>query len=293
MSVLTVNPEEISTGTLHSYLLGAVAPRPIAFASTVDAQGNINLSPFSYFNCFGANPPILIFSPARRGRDNTTKHTYENVKEVPEVVINMVSYSMVEQMSLASTEYDKGINEFVKAGLTAVDSEIVAPPRVGESLVAFECKVIEVKETGEEGGAGNLVICEVVRIHIHEEVLDESGQIDPLRLDAVGRMGGNWYCRAQGDSLFEIPKPLRTLGMGIDQLPAAIRNSEVLTGNNLARLANVERIPDKKPLPEPEATFVREAIDRRAVHAFAQKLLAEGDTELAWQVLLDRAESDG
>ncbi len=286
MSTLTIDPKTISTGRLHGFLLGGVAPRPIAFASTIDKNGAINLSPFSYFNCFGTNPPILIFSPARRGRDNTTKHTYENVLEVPEVVINMVNFAMVEQMSLASTEYDKGVNEFVKSGLTAVDSEVVAPPRVKESPVSFECKVLEVKETGTEGGAGNLIICEVVRIHIAENILDESGHIDPFKLDAVGRMGGNWYCRAQGDALFEIPKPLASKGIGIDQLPESIRTSSVLTGNNLARLANVEVIPERQSLPEEVGKRIRQMSDREERHAYAQELLGNGNVDLAWQVLL-------
>ena len=286
MGVQTIDPSNISTAELHGYLLGAVAPRPIAFASTMDGNGNINLSPFSFFNCFGSNPPILIFSPARRGRDNTTKHTYENVREIPETVINMVNYALVEQMSLASTEYDKGVNEFIKSGLTAVDSDRVRPPRVGESPVALECKVLEVKETGREGGAGNLVICEVVRIHVKEEILDDAGRIDPFRLDAVGRMGGNWYCRAQGEALFEIPKPLRKKGIGIDQLPGHIRESDVLTGNNLARLANVDAMPDKRNLPADLQSRVNEMTDRRQLHALAREVLERGETDLAWQILI-------
>jgi flavin reductase (DIM6/NTAB) family NADH-FMN oxidoreductase RutF len=240
---MIIDPKDVTVGKMHSYLLGAIAPRPIAFASTIDKDGNINLSPFSFFNCFGANPPILIFSPARKGRDNTTKHTYENVLEVPEVVINIVNYDIVQQMSLASTEYKKGVNEFVKAGLTPIASTKIKPPRVGEAPVAFECKVLQVIPTGLEGGAGNLVICEVLLAHIKDEVLDPEDKIDPFKLDAVARMGGDWYCRANGEALFTVPKPLEKIGIGIDQLPEAIRQSKVLTGNELAMLANIEQLP--------------------------------------------------
>ncbi|MCZ8355710.1 MAG: flavin reductase family protein [Cyclobacteriaceae bacterium] len=241
-----IDPKEVSTGVLHSYLLGAIAPRPIAFASTIDKEGKVNLSPFSFFNVFGANPPILIFSPARRGRDNTVKHSYENVLEVPEVTINIVDYAMVQQMSLASTEYPKGVNEFVKAGLTEIPSEKVKPPRVANAPASFECKVLQVIPTGIEGGAGNLIICEVVLVHIAERVLDSNGKVDPFKLDAVARMGGDWYCRANGNALFTVPKPLEKIGIGIDQLPDEIRLSKVLTGNELAMLANIEALPSAK-----------------------------------------------
>ncbi len=241
-----IDPKEVSSGVLHSYLLGAIAPRPIAFASTIDKEGKVNLSPFSFFNVFGANPPILIFSPARRGRDNTVKHSYENVLEVPEVTINIVDYAMVQQMSLASTEYPKGVNEFVKAGLTEIPSEKVKPPRVANTPASFECKVLQVIPTGIEGGAGNLIICEVVLVHIAERVLDSNGKVDPFKLDAVARMGGDWYCRANGNALFTVPKPLEKIGIGIDQLPDEIRLSKVLTGNELAMLANIEALPSAK-----------------------------------------------
>ena len=280
---MIINPKEVSVGKLHSYLLGAVAPRPIAFASTIDKEGNINLSPFSFFNCFGANPPILVFSPARRGRDNTTKHSYENVLEVPEVVINIVNYSMVQQASLASTEYPKGVNEFVKAGFTQVSSSLVKPPRVGESPVSFECKVLQVIKTGDQGAAGNLVICEVVLAHVKDEILDAEGRIDPFKLDAVSRMGGDWYCRAQGDALFKVPKPLDKIAIGIDQLPKVIRNSSVLTGNDLGILANVERIPNKKNLSVEEQNAV--ALGIEATHRLAQKYLQAGSPENAWNIL--------
>lgn len=292
----TIRPKEVSVAEFHSYLLGVVAPRPIAFASTVDKEGHVNLSPFSFFNAFGSNPPILIFSPARRVRDNTIKHTLENVLEHDEVVINIVNYSMVEQMSLASTEYEKGVNEFVKAGFTEGKSEMVKPPRVAEAPASFECKVKQVIQTGQKGGAGNLIICEVLLAHISEDILDKAGKVDPKLLDVVGRMGGDWYCRAQGDALFKLPKPAREAGIGIDQLPASVRNSKVLTGNNLARLANVPLIPDRKTLGsfQEENTIqrVRKAFARDPealeleMHKLAKTYLEAGKTELAWFTLL-------
>ncbi len=259
---------------MHGYLLGAVSPRPIAFASTIDKEGNVNLSPFSFFNCFGANPPILVFSPAKKGKDNTTKHTYENVLEVPEVVINMVNYDMVQQMSLASTEYPKGVNEFIKAGLTPITSSMVKPPRVGESPVSFECKVLQVLPMGTEGGAGNLVICEVVLVHIKDEVLDSEGRIDSHKIDTVARMGGDWYCRANGEALFKVPKPLDKISIGIDQLPDSIRLSSVLTGNDLALLASVEKMP-----------FANGFSTDSEKHRQAKKLIAMGKVGEAWQAL--------
>lgn len=281
---MIIDPKETPVPKMHGYLLGAIIPRPIAFASTIDKEGNVNLSPFSFFNCFGANPPILIFSPARRGRDNTTKHSYENVLEVPEVVINMVSYSMVQQMSLASTEYPKGVNEFVKAGLTQVSSSRVKPPRVGEAPVAFECKVLDVIKTGDQGAAGNLVICEVVLAHIKDEVLNEEGKIDPNKLDAVARMGGDLYCRASGSNLFRLPQPTTKIGIGIDQLPEIIRNSKILTGNDLGMLAGVERIPEtKKPLMPSELEASKNLDDS---HRLVQKYLCEGKVDEAWNLLI-------
>ena len=274
---------------MHSYLLGAVTPRPIAFASTVDKEGHVNLSPFSFFNCFGANPPILIFSPARRGRDNTTKHTYENVLEVPEVVINVVSYSMVQQASLASTEYPKGINEFVKSGFTQVPSDVVKPPRVGESPIAMECKVLQVIQTGDQGAAGNLVICEILRMHISEQVLDPEGKIDPFKLDAVARLGGDWYCRVQGQSIFKVPKPLDKLGIGVDQIPSSIRLSRVLTGNDLGMLGNIERLPDTDSIAQiREHSDVQEAMrgGEERLHRLAKQYLEKGNVVDAWKVLL-------
>lgn len=290
-----LDPKHLSVAQVHSYLLGAVAPRPIAFASTIDQEGNVNLSPFSFFNCFGANPPILVFSPSRRGRDNTTKHTYENVLEVPEVVINIVNYNMVEQMSLASTEYPKGVNEFVKSGLTPVGSEKIAPPRVKESPVSFECKVNQVIPMGKEGGAGNLVICEVLLIHVSDDILDDNDKIDPYKLDAVARMGGSYYCRAQGDSLFEVPKPLSKHGIGVDNIPEELVKKNIFTGNELGRLGNIEKLPDKSVIRSfGEEEEIKKIIstatnddERKAkLYELAKKYLLKGDNEAAWKVLL-------
>lgn len=292
---MTIDPKEIPVQQLHGHLLSAVAPRPIAFASTVDKDGNVNLSPFSFFNVFSANPPVMIFSPARRGRDNTTKHTLENVKEHAEVVVNVVSYDMVQQMSLSSTEYGKGVNEFVKAGFTEEKSERVKPPRVKEAPVSFECKVIEVKSLGEQGGAGQLVICEVLLIHIADRVLDEHGKIDPNKIDLVARMGGNWYARAKGDAIFEVTKPLTTMGIGVDQIPDNIRTSTVLTGNHLGQLGNVEQLPTEEEVQsfssEPEVRAILDSFDdeeniQLELHKLAADLLNEGEVETAWKVLM-------
>lgn len=285
--MITIDPKTIPVPKMHSYLLGAVVPRPIALASTIDAQGRVNLSPFSFFNVFSANPPILIFSPARRGRDNTTKHTYENVKEVPEVVINIVTYRMVDQVSLASCEYPRDVNEFVKAGLTELPSAVVRPPRVAESPVHFECRVNQVIELGQGGAAGNLVICEVLRMHIDPAVTDPDGRINPYKLDAVARMGADYYLRAQGDNIFSVPKPNEKLGIGIDALPESLRFSTVLTGSDLAKLANVERIPESDGVTV-SLKEVQEAKQRgaEALHKLAQQALAKGDVSRAWQILL-------
>ena len=291
----TIDPNSLSTAELHGYLLGAIAPRPIAFASTIDEQGRPNLAPFSFFNVFSANPPILIFSPARRGRDNTTKHTYENVLKVREVVINVVSYSLVQQCSLASTEYDEGVNEFVKSGLTELPSEIVQPPRIKESPVQFECVVKEVIELGEEGGAGNLVMAEVVKIHINEEVLNEQGKIDPIAIDLVGRCGGDFYSRCNAESMFEVPKPIRNKGIGVDQIPEDIRLSKVLTGNDLGMLGNVELLPNETDVNEYKLMELSELFIEledhqsaleEALHHKAKELLKEGKVDEAWKALL-------
>lgn len=288
--MISINPKDIPTAKLHGYLLGAVAPRPIAFASTIDEKGIPNLSPFSFFNVFSSNPPLMIFSPNRRVRNNTNKHTYENAKKTREVVINMVSYDIVQQMSLSSTEYPEGINEFKKAGLTMVPSEVVKPPRVGESPVQFECKVQKIIELGKEGGAGNLILCEVVKIHINEAVLDENGSIDQYKIDLVSRMGGSWYGRSKL-GMFEVPKPLATLGVGIDAIPGHIRFSKVLTGNDLGKLGNIERIPTKEEVEEfvknsIEIKTILSADDEIKIHQKAQEFLNNNDVLLAWKVLL-------
>lgn len=285
--MITIDPKNIAVPKMHSYLLGAIVPRPIALASTIDGSGRVNLSPFSFFNVFSANPPILVFSPARRGRDNTTKHTYENVKEVGEVVINIVTYSIVEQVSLASCEYPREVNEFVKAGLTALPSEVVKPPRVAESPVHFECRVNQVIELGTGGAAGNLVICEVLRMHIDPAVLDPDGRINPFKLDAVARMGADYYLRAQGNNIFAVPKPNEKLGIGIDELPEWIRQSDVLTGNDLAKLANVDKIPDKNGIIAllPEVVQAK-AAGEKSLHTLAKQALNQGDVDRAWQILL-------
>ena len=246
--MVSLDPKELSVPILHQYLLGSIGPRPIAFASTVDKEGNRNLAPFSFFNVFSANPPILIFSPARSGRMNTTKDTHNNVKEVAEVVINVVTYDMVHQMSLASSPFEAGVDEFEKAGFTPVASDTIRPFRVKESPVQLECKVLEVKELGENGGAGNLVICEVLKIHISESVLDQKGMIDQEKIDLVSRMGGNWYCRANGESLFEVDKPLTAIGIGVDALPAKIKMCKELTGNDFGILGNLQSVPNNEEM---------------------------------------------
>ena len=289
-NIKSIDPTSISQQELHGYLLSAVAPRPICFASTIDKDGNVNLSPFSYFNLFSVNPPIMVFSPSRRGRDNTTKHTLDNVLEVKETVINIVNYDMVEQMSLSSTEYAHGVNEFVKAGFTQVPSDIVKPPRVGEAPVAFECIVDQVIALGDEGGAGNLVLAKVVKIHVNKAFLDTDGNLDTPKLDLVARMGGNWYCRANGDALFEIPKPIRTKGIGVDRLPKEVQNSMVLTGNNLGRLGNLEEIPTQETInriaEHPEVKSLLEISDTiTEKHKLAQKWLEEGKVEEALALL--------
>lgn len=280
------DPKNLTTGKLHGYLLDAIAPRPIAFASTIDQEGNPNLSPFSFFNVFGANPPTLIFSPARRVRDNTTKHTLENIEQTKEVVINVVSYDMVQQMSLSSTEYPKGVNEFEKAGFSMLASEKVRPFRVAESPAQFECVVKDILYTGTEGGAGNLIICEVVQLHIADEVLTETGAIDQHKIDLVGRAGGSYYSRARA-GFFEIPKPLSSLGIGVDSMPAEIKNSTVLTGNDLGMLGNVSALPTLDAVDN----FAKEhpalvGISASKKHTFAQEYLNKNDVESAWKVLL-------
>ncbi|CAM1334866.1 flavin reductase family protein [Tenacibaculum aestuariivivum] len=284
--MLSLNPKELPVAKLHSYLLGAVAPRPIAFASTIDNDGNANLSPFSFYNVFGANPPVLIFSPARSVRGNTQKHTLENVEQIKEVVINVVNYNMVQQMSLSSAMYARGVNEFEKAGFTMLASDKIKPFRVAESPVQFECKVTDIVYTGTEGGAGNLIICEVVKLHINENVLAEDGSIDQYKIDVVARAGGSYYSRAR-DGFFEIPKPISALGIGVDQIPRVVRDSTVLTGNNLGMLGNVAQLPTDEAVnnfAKEHPEYVSLTIEKK--HTFAQEYLKSNDVESAWKVLL-------
>ncbi|HEU0136140.1 MAG TPA: flavin reductase family protein [Flavobacterium sp.] len=288
--MISIEPKDLSPVKLQGYLQGAVGPRPIAFASTVDKNGKPNLSPFSFFNVFSSNPPILIFSPARRVRDNTVKHTLLNCEATREVVINVVNFDIVQQASLSSTEYPDGVNEFIKAGLTQYPSDLVKPYRVAESPVQFECKVNEIINLGTEGGAGNLIICEVVKIHINDNVLDENGSIDQFKIDLVSRMGGNWYSRAN-KGLFEVPKPLTTLGIGVDQIPGAVKESSVFDGNDLGMLGNIEALPTAEEV----AIFVKQnfavkgvlsADDQIKQHEKAKEYLRNDDVLSAWKVLL-------
>jgi flavin reductase (DIM6/NTAB) family NADH-FMN oxidoreductase RutF len=289
--MITINPKEIKQAQLHSYLLSAVAPRPICLASTIDTEGNANLSPFSFFNVFSSNPPIAIFSPARRGRDNTTKHTLQNVHEIKECVINIVNYAMVQQMSLSSCEYPKGVSEFTKSGLTPIESNMVKPFRVKESPVQMECIVKEVVALGTEGGAGNLVICEIVAIHMHENILNEQGNIDQQKIDLVGRLGADWYVRASGDALFEVAKPNIKLGMGYDALPNFIKQSTVLSANDLGVLANSEAMPTAEEIKNFNETnlFMQHKISvatNEQLHIIAKLLLSKNMPKEAWLVLL-------
>ncbi|RAR48108.1 flavin reductase family protein [Flavobacterium lacus] len=288
--MLSISPKDVSPLKLQGYLQSSVGPRPIAFASTVDQNGNPNLSPFSFFNVFSSNPPILVFSPARRVRDNTIKHTLINCEATKEVVINVVNFDIVQQMSLSSTEYADGVNEFLKSGLTMLPSEIVKPFRVAESPVQFECKVNQIISLGTEGGAGNLIICEVVKLHIDESILDENGNIDQHKIDLVSRMGANWYSRSNL-GLFEIPKPLATLGIGVDQIPDFVKESPVFSGNDLGMLGNVENLPSSEEIN----IFVNENIqvkgvlssaDEMKVHQKAKEFLNKQDALSAWKILL-------
>ena len=278
--MLTLDPKELPIPKLHHYLLGSIGPRPIAFASTIDIEGNRNLAPFSFFNVFSANPPILIFSPARSGRTNTTKNTHDNVKEVAEVVINVVTYDMVHQMSLTSSPFEAGVDEFEKAGFTPVPSDTIRPFRVKESPVQIECKVLEVKELGKNGGAGNLVICEVQKIHIAEDVLDDNQMVDQQKIDLVSRMGGNWYCRANSGSMFEVNKPITTIGVGVDALPEGIRTSKHLTGNDLGILGNMQSLPNDDEIKSSLAV-----IDTPSL-SLAKDLIIQNKPQQAYAVLL-------
>lgn len=284
----TISPRNVSVAEFHSYLLSAVAPRPIALASTVNREGNINLSPFSFFNVFGSNPPTLIFSPNRRVRDNSGKDTLDNVYEVDEVVINMVDYAMVEQMSLASCEYPKEVNEFVKAGFTAAASVYVKPPRVAEAKVAFECKIRQIVSMGDQGGAPNLVICEVMLAHVSEELLGEDGRIDPQKTDWVARMGGDWYCRASGEAVFEVARPNVRPGAGVDAIPRFIRNSPLFTGNDLGRLGNINELPGPDELQQFKQDHPA-GVDLN----FIKNLTAGHELKTAWCAILTFDEKEG
>lgn len=296
INMLTINTADLNPAELQNYLQYAIAPRPICFVSTMDKEGNVNLSPFSFFNLFSTNPPVCIFSPARRVRDNTTKHSLENVLEVPECVINIVNYDMVQQTSLASAEYPKGTNEFIKAGFTPLPSELVKPPRVAESPVQMECIIRDVISLGANAGAGNLVLAEIKLIHIREEILDSSGKIDQAKIDLVARLGGDWYCRVTEDNLFKVEKPVRTPGIGVDSLPSAIRNSDILSGNNLGQLGNVELLPADEEVQQfrtdPELRHILDATigdsqtRERELHHYARRLLEAGNVGNAWKVLL-------
>ena len=282
-------PSDLKTPELHGLLLGSIGPRPIAFASTLDQDGKPNLSPYSFFNVFSANPPIMIFSPARRVRNNTTKHTLENALATKEVVINVVNYAIVQQMSLSSTEYAAGVNEFEKAGLSMLESDIVKPFRVKESPVQYECKVNEVVALGNEGGAGNLIIAEVVKLHVNESILTEDLKINQHEIDLVARMGGNWYTRANL-GMFEVPKPLSNLGIGVDQIPAKIQNSKILSGNDLGQLGNVESLPTPEEISNfVEAENLKSKIDLKseaAKHEQAKKYIENSQVDAAWKTLL-------
>ncbi|AMP97041.1 Flavin reductase domain protein FMN-binding [Pedobacter cryoconitis] len=294
--MLTVKTSDLSPAQLQNYLQYAVAPRPICFATTIDKAGNINLSPFSFFNMFSTNPPLCVFSPARRVRDNTTKHTLENILEVKECVINIVNYPMVQQTSLASTEYAKGINEFEKAGFTMLPSQLVKPPRVAEAPVQMECIVTEVIHLGDNPGAGNLILAEIKLIHIKEEILDEDGKIDQAKIDLVARLGGDWYCRVTADNLFKVAKPLTTLGIGIDALPHGVRNSYVLSGNDLGMLGNIEKVPSEEEIDLiRNHPAVKEILDatigdgvnrQRELHELAKEMLSRGEVPDALKVVL-------
>jgi flavin reductase (DIM6/NTAB) family NADH-FMN oxidoreductase RutF len=289
----TINFKEIRTVEIQNFLNHAIAPRPICFASTIDLDGNVNLSPFSFFNFFSTNPPIAIFSPSRRVRNNTTKHTLQNVLEVPEVVINIVDYEMVQQVSLCSCEFSKETDEFIKSGFTKEPSELIKPPRVKESKIQMECKVVEVKHLGTEGGAGNLIICEILLVHLDENILGENGMIDQQKINHVARLGGNWYAKISTDNLFEVEKPNVKLGIGFDQLPMGVRNSKILSGNHLGQLANVHEMPVINPAYEDEKLknifqyFSTDPSEMETeLHLYARDLLDQGRVSDAWQVLL-------
>lgn len=287
--MLQINPLSFDHAKFHRLLLGSIAPRPIALASTIDADGNPNLSPFSFFNAFGVNPATLIFSPSRRGRDNTTKHTYENLKEIPEVVINVVTYNMVQQTSLSSTEYPRGVNEFIKAGFTPLSSDMIRPFRVQESPVQFECRVRQIVETGDGPGAGNLVICDILLMHVEEKILNENKEIDQDKIDLVGRMGGDYYVRTSGEHKFTVVKPLTSMGIGIDSLPAQIRFSKNLSGNDLGQMGNLNQLPAEEHIEvykKDMALSVKYTSDPYSLFKDAKNLIQAGKPSDALALLL-------
>ena len=291
--VMDIELKELGTAEKQYYLQHIIAPRPICFASTIDKNGNVNLSPFSFFNMFSSNPPVVIFSPARRVRDKTTKHSLQNILEVPEVVINILTYDMVQQTSLASCEYPKGVDEFAKAGFTKEKAFMVQPPMVKESKAKLECKVLEVKPLGSEGGAGNLVICEILYMHIDDSLLTEDKKFDQVKLELVSRLGADWYCRVNKENLFKVTKPSTHFGIGIDALPEGIRHSKFLTGNNLGQLANVHELPvvnasfDDEHLKNIFQYYsINPAEMEKEIHLYAARLLNEDKIQEAWQVLL-------
>ncbi len=287
--MLTIDVKKLATPELHNYLQHAIAPRPICFASTIDGGGRVNLSPFSFFNLFSSNPPVCVFSPSRRGRDNTTKHTLQNILEVPEVVINMVNYAMVQQTSLASVEYPKGVNEFIKAGFTQQPSKLVKPPRVAEAPIQLECVVNDVIALGGKGGAGNLVLAEIKLMHISDSILNENGNIDQLKTDFVARMGGDWYCRANKENMFMVPKPNTEIGIGIDALPESIRRSRILTGNDLGQLGNLTSLPDRESVKAYRDKNMRKVqVLTEELHIAAQEMLSTGDVSEAILLLLSQ-----
>lgn len=293
--MLTIDPNEIPKPQLYHYLTGAIGPRPIAFASTIDEKGNANLAPFSFFNAFGANPPILVFSPTRSGRTNETKDTYNNVKVIPECVINIVNYSIVQQASICSSPFEPGVDEFLKSGLTPIKSDVVRPFRVKESPVQMECKVNQVIECGDQGIAPNLIICEVVKMHINEDILNKEGMIDQHKIDLVARMDGNWYCRANEASMFEVEKPIARIGIGFDRIPSDILGSKILSGNDLGKLGSIEKLPEETEVNEYKlielsdvfVSLISEPLKlEEKLHLLAKEKLVNNEIEEAWKILL-------
>jgi flavin reductase (DIM6/NTAB) family NADH-FMN oxidoreductase RutF len=293
--MLSIDLTELEVPKAHRYLLSAVGPRPICFASTMDEKDRPNLAPFSFFNVFSSNPPIAIFSPSRSGRTGKHKDTFNNVQKVKQVVINLVDYKMVEQMSLASSPYPPETDEFLKSGFTPLKSELIKPFRVKEAPIQMECEVIEIKELGQTGGAGNLVICKIVKMHIAEELLNNEKMIDQEKIDLVARMGGDWYCRTDSNSMFKIKKPISTKGIGFDEIPSEILNSTILSGNDLGKLGGIEALPDETDvndfrLIELSELFLDFEDNAKALeialHKKAKYFLSKNQLEAAWKTLL-------